>query len=68
VAAVFKSHIGLYPPIRGDAKLASELQKYAGPKGNLKFPLDEPMPYGLIARIVKLRVRQNLAKSRAKKK
>jgi uncharacterized protein YdhG (YjbR/CyaY superfamily) len=62
--AAFKNHIGMFPPIRGDAKLEAELAKYAGPKGNLKFPLDEPTPYALVARIVKSRVRQNLAKAR----
>jgi uncharacterized protein YdhG (YjbR/CyaY superfamily) len=65
--AAFKNHIGLFPPIRGDAKLQAAVAKYAGPKGNLKFPLDEPMPYALISRIVKLRVQQNLSKARAKK-
>jgi uncharacterized protein YdhG (YjbR/CyaY superfamily) len=39
---------------------------YPGEKGNLRFPLDEPIPYDLIERIVKHRVRQNLAKVAAK--
>ena len=64
--AAFKSHIGMFPPLKGDAKLQAQASKYAGPKGNLKFPLDEPMPYALIARIVKSRARQNLAKARRK--
>jgi uncharacterized protein YdhG (YjbR/CyaY superfamily) len=64
--AAFKSHIGLFPPVRGDAKLAKALAPYAGPKGNLKFSLDEPMPYALIKRIVRLRVKQDSAKARAK--
>jgi uncharacterized protein YdhG (YjbR/CyaY superfamily) len=49
----------LYPPVRGDAKLLKSIARYAGPKGNLQFPLDEPIPYELIERIVKLRVKQN---------
>jgi uncharacterized protein YdhG (YjbR/CyaY superfamily) len=57
--AAFKKHIGLYPPIRGDAKIEKEIAPYAGPKGNLQFPLDQPIPYDLIERIVKLRVKQN---------
>ena len=65
--AAFKNHIGLYPPVRGNAKLEAAAAKYAGPKGNLKFPLDQPIPYALIARIVKLRVKQNLGKSKRKK-
>ena len=41
---------------------------YAGEKGNLRFPLDEPIPYALITWIVKLRVKQNLAKAAARKR
>jgi uncharacterized protein YdhG (YjbR/CyaY superfamily) len=64
--AAFKNHIGMFPPLKGDAKLQAAVSSYAGPKGNLKFPLDQPIPYALIARIVKVRVKQNLAKSRKK--
>jgi uncharacterized protein YdhG (YjbR/CyaY superfamily) len=60
--AAFKKHIGLYPPIRGDASLMKAIAPYAGPKGNLQFPLDQPIPYKLIERIVKLRVKQLSAK------
>jgi uncharacterized protein YdhG (YjbR/CyaY superfamily) len=49
--AAFKHHIGLYPPVRGNAALCKAVAKYAGPKGNLKFPLDQRIPYSLIARI-----------------
>lgn len=56
--AAFKHHIGLYPPVRGDAKLQKDVALYAGEKGNLRFPLDEPIPYGLIGRIAKLNLRQ----------
>jgi uncharacterized protein YdhG (YjbR/CyaY superfamily) len=64
--AAFKNHIGMFPPIRGDAKLKAAVAKYAGPKGNLKFPLDQPFPYALVTNIVKFRVKQNLAKARKK--
>ena len=64
--AAFKGHIGLFPPVRGDAKLAKALAPYAGPKGNLKFPLDRPIPYSLIRRVVRLRVKQDFARPRAK--
>jgi uncharacterized protein YdhG (YjbR/CyaY superfamily) len=57
--AAFKKHIGLYPPIRGDAKLEKAIAPYAGEKGNLRFPLDQPIPYDLIERIVKFRVKRN---------
>jgi len=65
--AGFKNHIGMYPPVAGDARLRKALSPYAGPKGNLRFPLDEPIPYGLIERIVKLRVKQNMTKARKSK-
>jgi uncharacterized protein YdhG (YjbR/CyaY superfamily) len=64
--AAFKSHIGLYPPVSGDAKLESALARYAGPKGNLKFPLDKPIPYALIKRVVLLRVKQESARAAAR--
>ena len=64
--AAFKKHIGFYPPVRGDAALEKAVSAYAGDKGNLKFPLDRSIPYGLIKRIVKLRVKQNLAKASPK--
>jgi uncharacterized protein YdhG (YjbR/CyaY superfamily) len=66
--AAFKNHIGFYPPVKGDARLEKAISGYAGEKGNLRFPLDRPIPYSLIARIVKLRVKQNLAKAAAKGK
>jgi uncharacterized protein YdhG (YjbR/CyaY superfamily) len=56
--AAFKEHIGFYPPI-GDEKLRAEASVYAGEKGNLKFPLGKPIPYALISRLVKVRVREN---------
>jgi len=64
--AAFKKHIGFYPPVAGDASLEKAISPYAGGKGNLRFPLDQPLPYGLIERIVRLRVKQNLAKASAK--
>lgn len=66
--AAWQKHIGLYPPISGDKALEKAVARYAGPKGNLQFPLDEPIPYDLIERIVKLRVKQDLAKAAARRK
>lgn len=60
--AAFKNHVGFYPPVDGDAALEAAVARYAGPKGNLKFPLDEPMPLELIGRITRHRLAQNLAK------
>jgi len=64
--AAFTNHIGLYPPVSGDARLEKAISPYAGEKGNLRFPLNQPIPYDLIERIVKLRVKQNLAKAAAR--
>jgi uncharacterized protein YdhG (YjbR/CyaY superfamily) len=66
--AAWKHHIGLYPPVAGDKALEKAVARYAGPKGNLQFPLDEPIPYDLIERIVKLRVKQDIAKAAARRK
>jgi uncharacterized protein YdhG (YjbR/CyaY superfamily) len=55
--AAYKKHIGFYPPIR-DKSLRLLLARYAGPKGNLQFPLSEPIPHALITRIVEARVRE----------
>ena len=65
--AAWKNHMGLYPPISGDKALEKAVEKYAGPKGNLQFPLNEPMPLKLIERIVKLRVKQDNEKAAAKR-
>jgi uncharacterized protein YdhG (YjbR/CyaY superfamily) len=61
--AAFKSHIGMFPPIRGDEELDGLLEQYRGPKGNLKFALNEPIPYELISRIAALRVAQDALRS-----
>jgi len=65
--AAFKKHIGFYPPVR-DEKLMVEASAYAGEKGNLRFPLDEPIPYALISKLVKARVRENRERADEKKK
>lgn len=69
--AAFKQHIGVYPPVRGDEKLNKDLATYRGEKGNLKFPLNQPMPYPLIKRVIKARLaehREQLDAKRAAKK
>jgi uncharacterized protein YdhG (YjbR/CyaY superfamily) len=65
--AAFKNHIGVFPPVSGDPRLERSLSRFMGPKGNLKFPLDEPIPYDRIKKIVALRLRQNAAKAAAKR-
>jgi len=54
--------------ISGEAQLVREAAPYAGPKGNLQFPLDEPIPYALIGKIVKARAKENRKRLAAKGK
>ncbi|MBI3609390.1 MAG: DUF1801 domain-containing protein [Nitrospirae bacterium] len=49
--AAFRKHVGIFPPVKGDKILANALLPYRGEKGNLKFPLNRPMPYELIGRV-----------------
>jgi uncharacterized protein YdhG (YjbR/CyaY superfamily) len=56
--AAFKNHIGFFPPTR-DPKLKKLAAKYAGPKGNLRFPFGEPIPFGLITKLVKANLKLN---------
>ena len=64
--AAFKHHIGFYPPITGDAELEAAAAPYAGDKGNLRFPLDQPIPFDLIERLTRLRVEQDRAQAAGK--
>jgi uncharacterized protein YdhG (YjbR/CyaY superfamily) len=66
--AAFKKHIGLYPPVKGDVKLEKEVARYAGEKGNLQFPLSEPIPYALIGRIAKFKAKEYLSATTVGKK
>jgi uncharacterized protein YdhG (YjbR/CyaY superfamily) len=66
--AAFKNHIGFYPPIKGEAKLEKEASVYAGEKGNLRFPLDKPIPFKLIGALTKLRAQQDAANAAAVRK
>ena len=66
--AAFKKHIGLYPAPRGIEKFKKELSVYEGGKGTVRFPLDKPIPFGLIERIVKFRVKESLERAKAKGK
>jgi uncharacterized protein YdhG (YjbR/CyaY superfamily) len=66
--AAYKKHIGMYPAPRGAHEFKEVLSKYKGGKGTVQFPLEKPIPYGLIARIVKFRAKQNLEKAKSKVK
>ncbi len=66
--AAFKDHISLFPtgsPMEG---FKEDLSEYRTAKGTLQFPLDKPMPYDLIKKIVKFRVAENINKPGTKSK
>jgi len=64
----FKKHIGFYPAPRGIEHFKKELAAYEGAKGTVKFPLEKPIPYTLIEKIVKFRRKENLGKAVKKRK
>ena len=66
--AAFKKHIGFYPAPTGIEEFKDELSMYDGGKGSVQFPLDKPVPFGLIRRIVEYRVKENLARAAARRK
>jgi len=64
--AAFKRHIGLFPPVE-DPAVRARVARYSGPKGNLQFPYDQPVPHQLIAAVVEARLLANLARSAPKR-
>lgn len=66
--AAFKKHIGFYPIPTGIEKFKKALSVYEQGRGSVQFPLDKPIPYDLIRRIVKFRVKENLDRAEAKGK
>jgi uncharacterized protein YdhG (YjbR/CyaY superfamily) len=66
--AAFKKHIGFYPVPSGIEQFKKELSAYEQGRGSVRFPLDRPIPFGLISRIVRFRAKENLARAAAKGK
>src|SRR5438552_1539322 len=66
--AAYTNHIGLYPAPIAIATFRKELSPYASAKGSARFPLDQPIPFDLVARIVKFRVQHDLRRAAARKK
>jgi uncharacterized protein YdhG (YjbR/CyaY superfamily) len=64
----FKRHIGFYATPTGNEQFRKELSAYQGAKGSVQFPLDKPIPFGLVSKMVKFRVKENLERSVARKK
>lgn len=66
--AAFRDHISVYPAPRGNPRFKTELARYKGGKGTAQFPLDRPIPYGLISRMTKFRLRENASRAKATKR
>ena len=58
--AAWKNHIGFYGASSAVEVFKKELSPYKILKGTIQFPLDKPIPYELIGKIVKHRVREEL--------
>lgn len=66
--AAYKNHIGFYPAPSGIAAFREEISNYKNSKGAVQFPIDQPLPLELVAKIVHYRVAENLRKAEAKPK
>ena len=66
--AGYKNHIGFYPGAAGIETFKDELSEYKLSKGTVQFPIDKPIPFDLINKIVEFRVKQNLSREGAKVK
>ena len=54
--AGFKKHIGFYATPAGHRAFDKELSNYKQGKGSVQFPLDKPIPFDLIGRMVEFRL------------
>jgi len=60
--AAYKNHIGFYPTPSGIDAFKKDLSPYETSKGTIKFPIDQPIPFALVKKIVKYRVNEVLSK------
>lgn len=65
--AAFDKHIGFYPTPSGIEKFKKELSSFKWAKGSVQFPINRPIPYDLVKKIVKFRVEENLGNTNVKK-
>jgi uncharacterized protein YdhG (YjbR/CyaY superfamily) len=65
--AAFKNHIGMYPVPTGDEAFNNEISQYKRAKSTVRFPLDRPIPYELITRMVKFRISESRLKAEKRK-
>ena len=63
----FANHIGFYPTPSGISQFQDELSKFKSAKGSVQFPLDQPIPYSLIKKIVMFRVKEIAEKQATKR-
>ncbi len=61
--AAFKNHLSVYPATTSAVTKVKGLSKYKVSKGTLRFPLTEPIPFEMIKKFVKLRVKEQQVKS-----
>ncbi len=64
--AAFKNHIGFYPTASGIENFKNEFSGLTYSKGAVQFPLDKPIPFALITKIVKFRMKEDLNKKKSK--
>jgi uncharacterized protein YdhG (YjbR/CyaY superfamily) len=64
--AGFDKHVGFYPTPSGIEAFKDQLAAYPNAKGSVQFPLDRPVPFGLIRQIVQFRVKEARKKAAAK--
>jgi len=62
--AAHSNHIGFYPTPSGIDQFKTELEKYVTSKGAIQFPLEKPLPFDLIKKIVRFRAEENRNKKR----
>ncbi len=64
----FTKHVSLFTGPEAIAAFREELAEYKTAGGTIQFPLSKPVPVTLVKKIVKSRVKENLAKAKAKAK
>jgi uncharacterized protein YdhG (YjbR/CyaY superfamily) len=62
--AIFKIHVGFYPMSSAIRAFEKELTAFKYSKGTVQFPLDKPIPFDLVKKMVKFRVRENELKKK----
>ena len=64
--ACMKNHVGFYPTPSAIKAFQKEVSKFKWSKGAVQFPIDKPMPWVLISRMVKFKLKENIKKVKKK--